>query len=1182
VIDGLEECQNSVDCLRTLKIFNDQPNVRLLVLSQHTADVQKTIHTTFDFPAHFSITDYTAGDISGFASLKVRELVSRKPEFSGGVDEITTKLRTSADGIFEWINESVTYLESDHIEMDGLSQTLVDLPVGLPSMYEKVLAQTLSKHEEVRFRVTAALRWLAVSARPMTAMELKNALAIEVALKVQERETPQEFGFGKELLKLGPANEHAANDIHKLLGTLVQISSLQQGEYYVQLVHPSLKVFLLSDLTDPPTLSQFHFSAAEAHGHCANVCMAVCSETTLTHAQARNRQLPPLVDYAWSYWSYHRHLSRDDLEKPQQKRRLNTMVENVSRDGIVFLNILVGFASSPVVRLPDDDNELRATISLQHAQDSLLPAVQALEKVRTGAPMLAQNMQRPLKDTERILLLQPDALPFDEPASGRFAFLTKLKARFTPSTSDTMSLQVTKAFQERSLLVQHAASDSMALWDMSKALRLVALRFSVNPIAAALAMEAENSSFSPIHVLSRIANLAEECGNLPYWDRRVLPTPNLDFTSCFVCPPGDRFFGPAKFVLGALDDESVKVAWTQDRVKIHETKRTQDWALIGNEHRQHVREIHQLPGDSYIVADLTYNIFLGQEKYHHGERQVTLGSIAKQLHMQTKLHVGGPENLLDSASGTLARHAPQDFRENEYEHYVKAVPQLLCVMYVQYIMILLQVFGQLTRQAIAQHAARLELAFRELAQAVLYVTAIFNPDAALSVRHVPLGLLIFWLRCRYIPWWAAFNCPHTWRELYLGLRHPAVFLNVDIAVGWRQWLWSWFRMVCSEMVNQTIIQFATAGAQQNEVSQVACSYVVFTVFCQVQRSALSVAYALVTVVATGIVMFADEETAGGVVKFTIAYWAFHIFNMVFVGVRAGLTSGANPVVYVGAIFLQLFVIIALIIKADRILTLVSWAFAPITVPLFLALKAISAALHFNWLPVIRIVGGTSFLLGTAVAVWWAHRWFVDPHNTKASLLALYQASQLARPALGRHDVKTVYQIANDDLLHSKAPSRQPSPRPSPRRSPNLNPLHGSDVTGLSIGTPASILASQLSIPEDLSAHVNLNMAGQGKSKTSNQERLNVPTQGDGESGGPQFAFNTGAGPDLKVHRLGGNKPSGSERITHPTQSTPSLPNQANSVSTDELSPEELFNRFFGGGTRFGFGVGEPQQHLKTE
>jgi hypothetical protein len=246
------------------------------------------------------------------------------------------------------------------------------------------------------------------------------------------------------------------------------------------------------------------------------------------------------------------------------------------------------------------------------------------------------------------------------------------------------------------------------------------------------------------------------------------------------------------------------------------------------------------------------------------------------------------------------------------------------------------------------------------------------------------------------------------------------------------------------------------------------------------------------------------------------------------------------------------------------------------------LKAISAALHFNWLPVIRIVGGTSFLLGTAVAVWWAHRWFVDPHNTKASLLALYQASQLARPALGRHDVKTVYQIANDDLLHSKAPSRQPSPRPSPRRSPNLNPLHGSDVTGLSIGTPASILASQLSIPEDLSAHVNLNMAGQGKSKTSNQERLNVPTQGDGESGGPQFAFNTGAGPDLKVHRLGGNKPSGSERITHPTQSTPSLPNQANSVSTDELSPEELFNRFFGGGTRFGFGVGEPQQHLKTE
>jgi hypothetical protein len=1129
VIDGLEECQNSADCLRTLKLFNDQPNVRLLVLSQHTADVQKTIHTTFDFPVHFSITNYTADDIRGFASLKAKEFVSKKPEFSDGVDEIITKLCTSADGIFQWINESVTYLESDHIEVDGLSQTLVDLPVGLPSMYEKVLAQTLSKHEEVRFRITAALRWLAVSARPLTAMELKNALGIEVALKAQERETPQEFGFSKELLKPGPANDHAANDIHKLLGTLVQISPLQQGEYYVQLVHPSLKVFLLSDLNDPPTLSQYHFSTAEAHGHCAKVCMAVCSETTLTHAQARNSQLPPLVDYAWSYWAYHRHLSQDDLEKPQQTRQLNTMVENVSRDGIVFLNTLVAFASSPVVRLPDDEKELRATVSLQQAQDSLLPAVQALEKVRTGAPMVAQNMQRPLKDMERILLLQPDPLTFDEPPSSRFAFLTKLKARFTRSTSDTMKLQVKKAFQERPLLAQKAASVSIALWDMSKVLRMVALRFSIDPIASALAMEAENSNFSPIHILSRIANLAEECGNLPYWDRRVLQMPNLDFTSCFVCTPRDRYFGPAKFVLGALDDETVKVAWTEDRVKIRETKRAEDWALIRDEHRQHVREIHQLPGDSYIVARWIYGVFLGDGKYESGRLQETFTSIAKQLHMQAKIHVGSPTTLLESPDHMLARYAPQDFRENEYEHYIKAVPQLLCALYVRYIMALLQVFAKLTKQAIAQHATRLEIAFRELVQAALYVSALFNPNAALSVWHIPVGLLIFWLRCQYIPWWAAFNCPHTWRELYLGLRHPAVFLNVDIAVGWRRWLWDWFRMVCSEMVNQVIIQFATAGAQQNRASQVACSYVVFTVICQIQRSALSVAYALVTVVATGIVMFADEETAGGVVNFTFAYWAFNILSMIFTGVRTGLTQGTNPVVYVGAVFLQLFVLLAIVFKSVRTWHLLTWAFAPITGPFLLATKAFSTALHFNWLPVIRIVGGTAFLLGTVVAVWWAHRWFVDPHNTKASLVALHQASELARPALGQYDVKTVYQIANEDLLRLKAPGRQPSLKLSPRRSPNLNPLHGSDVTGLYLDTPTSILASQLSIPKELGAHIDFNIVSQKKHKISNPNRPSVPTQDGRQSGRPQAVSSLGAGSgvrSVKVHSSGVSKPIG--------------------------------------------------------
>lgn len=196
--------------------------------------------------------------------------------------------------------------------------------------------------------------------------------------------------------------------------------------------------------------------------------------------------------------------------------------------------------------------------------------------------------------------------------------------------------------------------------------------------------------------------------------------------------------------------------------------------------------------------------------------------------------------------------------------------------------------------------------------------------------------------------------------------------------------------------------------------------------------------------------------------------------------------------------------------------------------------------------------------------------------------ALYQASQLARPALGRHDVRIVYQIANDDLLHSKAPSRQPSPRPSPRRSPNLNPLHGSDVTGLNIGTPASILASQLSVPEDLSVHMNFNMASQEKSKTPNQDRLKVPTQGDGESGGPQFMFNTGADPGLKVRRLGGNKFSDSERITNPTQSTPRIPNQANLGPIDNMTPEELYNRFFGPDRRSEFKVGEQPQHMKTE
>jgi hypothetical protein len=56
-----------------------------------------------------------------------------------------------------------------------------------------------------------------------------------------------------------------------------------------------------------------------------------------------------------------------------------------------------------------------------------------------------------------------------------------------------------------------------ALLDVSRSLRLVALRFAVNPVYAALIQKAGGSSFSPINTLVYFAQILEETASFPYW-----------------------------------------------------------------------------------------------------------------------------------------------------------------------------------------------------------------------------------------------------------------------------------------------------------------------------------------------------------------------------------------------------------------------------------------------------------------------------------------------------------------------------------------------------------------------------------------------------------------------------------------------------------------------------------------
>lgn len=89
-----------------------------------------------------------------------------------------------------------------------------------------------------------------------------------------------------------------------------------------------------------------------------------------------------------------------------------------------------------------------------------------------------------------------------------------------------------------------------ALLDATRSLRLVALRFAVNPVYAALIQKAGGSSFSPINALVYFAQILEETASFPYWHH--LPE-SLDPAETFLCNNDDPQAGPAKFVLQSVE-----------------------------------------------------------------------------------------------------------------------------------------------------------------------------------------------------------------------------------------------------------------------------------------------------------------------------------------------------------------------------------------------------------------------------------------------------------------------------------------------------------------------------------------------------------------------------------------------------------------------------------------------------
>jgi hypothetical protein len=192
------------------------------------------------------------------------------------------------------------------LTLEALEESLSSLPETLDKTYERIL---LNIHNRYLPLTIKALKWLAVSQRPLSIMEVAEATSI----------SPESYS-ARQSLNRGKRQLSDPRDILSLCSSLVRISKRYQkhadeyqwSEVYqghfeveeVQLAHFSVKEYLLSHYTARlPGLPQ-SLTELSCHRYVAEACLTYLLQYSSPDSLGGyTHETFPLAIYAARYWS---------------------------------------------------------------------------------------------------------------------------------------------------------------------------------------------------------------------------------------------------------------------------------------------------------------------------------------------------------------------------------------------------------------------------------------------------------------------------------------------------------------------------------------------------------------------------------------------------------------------------------------------------------------------------------------------------------------------------------------------------------------------------------------------------------------------------------------------------------------------------------------------------------------
>lgn len=935
-------------------------------------------------------------DILQYIEQKTAHVMRKRSTLAPKEDLIVQRLQSGAQGIFELVNTALHHVEMHISSPNVLDEYLDDLPTTMENVYEKIFKRIRPTSKVAMTRFQTALQILAVSATPVTAIDLQIALRVSQLMKDSSKDAALRDLCTTHWSRR--QRQDAKRDILQMLDCLVAVD--ESG--FVTLVHPSLRHSLLSDRDFTgeeqssrytPGRAWYQFSETQAHLLVADVCIATCGHTTLAQANIFAVK-PPLLTYSWNYWAYHLrasgfNLSNSTPRTTRTRNGLDNMLRQVHQHSLSFLSALGVFVTSPLEPVAGSYSILEYRQSLQRAQHSTASAITALCKSREAFPIAAKLHQERERIPENLNDIPADSKYQSVVKWGRSTAsslrkwlardqtrVTRVKADALMDTTPLPNLYGSFAFPEPI----HSVLDS------ARALRRVALTFAVNPIHAALMRKAGLTGFSPIHMLVYVAQLFEEAASFPYW-KHLLEV--LDPADAFICDTSDPQAGPAKFVLRLVD-------WQRPNKHLSAElgESGSDWsvrflATQGLSHR--LRELSEVTAHRWIAARFGLDIFYADPGSEDGWLQRHVANPISNMHIREKLymldvHDKRPWPVFLDPTKTLDLKAPTVLRDAPVKEVLTALPSMLMFIYAKYVAILLELFTEIPRAGVVAHFIQLSTSRTELYAFANYIKSL-PTKAPRRLWHVPLALILYYLRVRFFPNVGAHAMNHSVRDMLLSYRHPAAYLNLQSFHD----AWFWFKYALEirlwNAVGRTFVAFSQVEGLRclPEVQLVSDTLAGLYYIVTLERNVFGLGFSLAILTASAKVIMYDRENLSAVGYLTFWYLVMNGFSVFNIVVGAMLQQNqASFLQGLAVVVPEFLILIVAIIYHEHTIwiagVILGWLVWPVTGPAMLAWRL---GLYL-YAPLLKLAGVVVFLLLVLLAAIWMEKAVWDPHDLEGS------------------------------------------------------------------------------------------------------------------------------------------------------------------------------------------------------